>query len=44
MNIIQEKQKQVLDEAQDFTIERPSDILRRRLLIDQNLPYVLDFQ
>lgn len=39
INIIKEKQKQVLDEAQDFTIERASDILRRRLLIDQNLPY-----
>jgi outer membrane protein TolC len=36
--IIQEKQKQALGRTEPFTIERPSDILRRRLLIEQNLP------
>jgi outer membrane protein TolC len=38
--IIQEKQKQALGKTEAFTIERPSDILRRRLLIQQNLPHV----
>ena len=38
-NVIQEKQKQTLDKADQFSIERPSDILRRRLLIEQELPY-----
>ncbi len=42
MNIIKEKQKQVLDKEQDFTIVRASDILRHRLLIDQNLPYACE--
>lgn len=37
--IIQEKQKQVLGKTDKFSIERPSDLLRRRLLIEQNLPY-----
>jgi outer membrane protein TolC len=37
--IIQEKQKQVLGRAEKYSIERPSDILRRRLLTEQNLPY-----
>ncbi len=37
--IIQEKQKQVLGQAEKYSIERPGDILRRRLLIEQNLPY-----
>jgi len=37
--IIQEKQKQALGKTEAFTIERPSDILRRRLLIAQELPY-----
>ena len=37
--IIQEKQKQALGKTEAFTIERPSDILRRRLLIQQNLPH-----
>jgi len=36
--IIKDKQEQLLGEAEDFTIERPSDILRRRLLIEQDLP------
>ena len=38
-NIIQEKQEQALGKADEFSIERPSDILRRRLLIEQDLPY-----
>jgi outer membrane protein TolC len=37
-SIIKDKQEQLLGEAEDFTIERPSDILRRRLLIEQDLP------
>jgi outer membrane protein TolC len=37
--IIQEKQEQALGKTEAFTIERPSDILRRRLLIQQNLPH-----
>jgi len=37
--IIQEKQKQALGKTEAFTIERPGDILRRRLLIAQELPY-----
>jgi outer membrane protein TolC len=38
-DIIQEKQKQALGKTGEFGIERPSDILRRRLLIEQHLPY-----
>jgi outer membrane protein TolC len=37
--IIEQKQKEALGQTQPFDIERPSDLLRRRLLIDQNLPY-----
>jgi len=37
--IIQEEQKQAIGKAKAFTIERPGDILRRRLLIEQQLPY-----
>lgn len=37
--IIRNTQEEVLDESGEFTIERPSDILRRRLLIEQDLPY-----
>ena len=37
--IIKEKQKTALDKTEAFSIERPSDILRRRLLIEQKLPY-----
>jgi outer membrane protein TolC len=40
--IIQEKQEQALGKTEAFTLERPSDILRRRLLIQQNLPYAGD--
>jgi len=36
--IISEKQLQATGKASPFSIERPSDILRRRLLTDQNLP------
>lgn len=38
-DIIRDKQKQALGRTEKFGIERPSDTLRRRLLIDQNLPY-----
>jgi outer membrane protein TolC len=38
-DIIKQKQMQALGETQQFSIERPSDILRRRLLLEQNLPY-----
>jgi outer membrane protein TolC len=37
--IIQEKQEQALGKTEAFTLERPSDILRRRLLVQQNLPH-----
>ena len=38
-DIIEQKQKEALGESKGFSIERPSDILRRRLLVDQNLPH-----
>jgi outer membrane protein TolC len=38
-SVIHEKQTQALGQAGEFSIERPSDTLRRRLLVDQNLPY-----
>ena len=38
-NIVRETQKKVLGKTGPFIIERPSDILRRRLLIAQDLPY-----
>ena len=38
-DIIQEKTEQVFGQRREFSIERPSDTLRRRLLIGQNLPY-----
>jgi len=37
--IIQEKQIHALGKKEEFDIERPSDTLRRRLLIGQHLPY-----
>ena len=37
--IIKEKQKQALGDVQDFSLERPSELLRRRLLLEQRLPY-----
>jgi len=36
--IIKEKQKQLFGKASGLNIERPSDTLRRRLMIAQNLP------
>lgn len=41
-NIIREKQQQALNRTEDFVLERPSDLLRRRLLIEQDLPYSSD--
>ncbi|MCX5638778.1 MAG: TolC family protein, partial [Planctomycetota bacterium] len=41
-DIIQEKQKQSLGRTEQFSVERPSDILRRRLLVGQSLPYSSD--
>ena len=38
-DFIRQGQQKALGQTEDFTIERPSDLLRRRLLIDQNLPY-----
>ncbi|MCG6892063.1 MAG: TolC family protein [Desulfobacteraceae bacterium] len=38
-DIIHEKQLETLGRTEPFSIERPSDTLRRRLLADQNLPY-----
>lgn len=35
---VQDAQRQALGTNETFTIERPSDALRRRLLIEQNLP------
>ncbi len=37
-NTIKEKQREVLGYAEEFSIEQPSDILRRRLLVQQELP------
>jgi len=39
MKIIEEKQQQALGRQEPFTIETPADTLRRRLLLDQQLPY-----
>jgi outer membrane protein TolC len=36
--IVQEKQMEALDRTEPFTIEPPSDTLRKRLLLGQNLP------
>jgi outer membrane protein TolC len=38
-DIIREKQQAALGRTEPFQIERPSDILRRKLLIDQDLPH-----
>jgi outer membrane protein TolC len=38
-DIIREKQQAALGRIEPFQVERSSDILRRKLLIDQNLPY-----
>ncbi len=37
--IISEKQKQAFGKTEPFTVEVPADTLRRRLLLEQNLPY-----
>jgi outer membrane protein TolC len=37
--IISEKQASSLGKTEPFTIERPADTLRRRLLLEQQLPY-----
>ncbi|MBN1845942.1 MAG: TolC family protein [Sedimentisphaerales bacterium] len=37
--IIAEKQLEALGRHEPFAVERPSDILRRRLLVEQKLPY-----
>jgi outer membrane protein TolC len=38
-NIIAESQKQALGSTSEFSIERPSNTFRRRLLLEQVLPY-----
>ncbi len=38
-NIIREKQEKLFGKATGLNIERPSDTLRRRLMIEQALPY-----
>jgi len=40
--ILEEKQREAFGTTEPFTIERPSDTLRRRLLAAQGLPYVGD--
>jgi outer membrane protein TolC len=37
--LIKEKQDQLFGKAEGLSVERPSDILRRRLMIDQNLQH-----
>ena len=37
-DIIEQKQKAALGRVEPFTIERPEDLLRRRLMLDQQLP------
>ncbi len=39
-DIIAQKQQEALGRTEPFSINRPSSIFRRRLLEDQNLPYV----
>jgi outer membrane protein TolC len=41
-DIIREKQEDTLGKTEEINIERPSDILRRRLLVEQNLMYSSD--
>ncbi|HUU20321.1 MAG TPA: TolC family protein [Sedimentisphaerales bacterium] len=38
-HIIEQKQREAIGNVEEFTIERPSDILRRRLLTEQQLLY-----
>jgi outer membrane protein TolC len=39
LQIIDEKQAATLGKTEPFTIERPAETLRRRLMIEQNLPH-----
>ena len=39
-DIIRQKQHEALGETEDFSIEKPSDLLRRRLLLEQDLLYL----
>ena len=39
-DIIRQKQHEALGETEDFSIAKPSDLLRRRLLVDQELLYL----
>ena len=41
-DIISAKQTEALGRTEPFTIEPPAETLRRRLLLDQHLPYALD--
>lgn len=38
LDIITEKQQEALGDSAPFTLDAPADLLRRKLLIDQNLP------
>lgn len=38
-DIIEKKQEQAFGKTEAFKIERPSDLLRRRLLLEQDLPF-----
>jgi hypothetical protein len=38
-SIINQKQVEVLGRPEPFTVESPGDLLRRRLLLNQNLPH-----
>lgn len=38
-SIIEEKQKATFGQTEPFTVERPADTLRRRLMLQQNLQY-----
>ena len=39
LDIIADKQAEALGHTEPFTIETPAETLRRRLLLDQHLPY-----
>ena len=41
-DIVKEKQLESLGRAEPFTIETPAETLRRRLMLDQGLPYAMD--
>src|SRR5688500_8511716 len=38
-NIIEQKQKSALGRTEPFTVEKPADTLRRRLMLEQNLAH-----